>query len=51
MTKVNFSNKPTRADEVYSNFDELYDDISSDWQAKADRLRARRWRKLKHQSI
>jgi hypothetical protein len=31
------------------SFDNRYDDIASDWQAKAERLQARRWRRLKQQ--
>lgn len=32
-------------------FEDLYDDISHDWQEKAMRLRVRRWRKIKHHLI
>lgn len=28
-------------------FDDLYDDISSNWQLKAERLQKRRWQALK----
>lgn len=41
--------KPTRL--PATNWGDLYDDISSDWQAKAERLQVRRWRKLKQQLI
>ena len=30
-------------------FDDLYDEISSDWQHKAETLQVRRWRKLRHE--
>lgn len=30
---------------------DTYADISSDWQAKAERLQARRWRHIKHQLV
>lgn len=33
------------------NFEDLYEDISNDWEIKAARLQARRWRKLKHEEI
>jgi hypothetical protein len=33
------------------SFDELYEDISGNWLEKARRLQARRWRKIKHQTI
>ena len=32
-------------------FDDLYQDISNNWQEKALKLQARRWRKIKHQII
>lgn len=32
-------------------FDELYENIQSHWQSKAQRLQARRWRKIKHQLL
>lgn len=34
-----------------TSFEELYDGISQDWEGKAQRLQARRWRKIKHQLI
>lgn len=30
------------------SFDDLYEEISNNWQGKALRLQARRWRALKH---
>lgn len=30
-------------------FDDLYQDISDNWQDRARRLQVRRWRKIKHQ--
>lgn len=30
-------------------FDELYENISNHWKEKAQRLQARRWRKIKYQ--
>ncbi len=32
-----------------SKFMELYDEISSHWREKAQKLQARRWRRLRHQ--
>ncbi len=29
------------------NFAQMYDEISSDWELKAERLQTRRWRELK----
>lgn len=34
--------------ESEQDFDNLYDEISHDWQGKARKLQARRWRALKH---
>lgn len=33
------------------NFSQLYDEISSDWELKAERLQNRRWRELKRKMI
>jgi hypothetical protein len=41
--------QPTRVSEL--SFDELYDSIAKDWQQKAEKLRIRRWRRLKQQLI
>ena len=38
--------KPAQINDL--TFDELYDEISRDWQLKARRLQARRLRALKH---
>lgn len=40
--------KPTRLNDV--DFDGLFEDVD-DWRLKAERLQARRWRKLKQQLI
>ena len=37
--------RPTRYSDL--SFDDLYEDISDDWEIKAARLQARRWRKLR----
>lgn len=44
MTIDKHDTKPIR--DSRTSFQELYDEISHDWQAKAARLRARRWDKL-----
>jgi len=31
------------------SFDDLYQDISDQWEERSRRLQARRWRKIKHQ--
>jgi hypothetical protein len=49
MKKHHIVNKPIRRSDL--TFDDLYEDISDEWEAKAARLQARRWRKLKHQLI
>lgn len=33
------------------NFAQLYDEISSDWELKAERLQNRRWRELRRKMI
>lgn len=48
MKKPKVLTTPTRVTDM--NFDDYYDD-TDDWRQKADRLQARRWRKLKHQLI
>ncbi|HEX5395259.1 MAG TPA: hypothetical protein VFW52_02850 [Candidatus Saccharimonadales bacterium] len=40
--------RPTTLSSI--SFDELYEDISSQWLEKSRRLQARRWRKIKHQT-
>lgn len=45
MKKWKLLTQPTRLSDL--SFDDLYEDITSDWELKAERLRARRWRKLR----
>ena len=40
--------RPIKVSEL--TFEDLYQEISQDWQEKAKRLQARRWRMLKHDS-
>lgn len=47
MKKFKVLSKPTRISEL--SFDELYDEMSNDWELKAERLQARRWRKLRQE--
>jgi hypothetical protein len=47
MKKFKILTKPTRLTDL--SFDDLYEDDDVDWQIKAERLQARRWRKLKHE--
>ncbi len=46
MKKANVLKNPTRITDL--SFDDLYEEISSDWELKAERLQARRWHELKH---
>lgn len=48
MKKAKVLSKPTRVSDVMS-FDDLYDEMSSDWELKAERLQQRRWRNLRQQ--
>ncbi len=48
MKRFKILTKPTRLSEV--DFDNL-DEDQDDWRLKAERLQARRWRKLKQQLI
>ncbi len=48
MKRHKILNNPTRINEV--DFDGLFEDVD-DWRLKAERLQARRWRKLKQQLI
>lgn len=48
MKRFRYS-KPIRVDDA--SFDELFDDISSNWQIKAERLLKRRERKMRHQML
>ena len=47
MKKFKILTKPTRVKDL--RFEELYTGLSDSWKLKAERLQARRWRKLKHQ--
>ncbi len=47
MNRNKILTKPTRISEI--SFEELYENIASDWQEKAEKLRIRRWRRLKQQ--
>ena len=49
MKKFKLITKPTRLSDI--SFDEMYDEMADDWELKAERLQARRWRKLRQQLI
>lgn len=49
MKKFKILTKPTRVKDL--SFDEMYENFSSEWELKAERLQARRWRKLKQQLV
>lgn len=49
MTRTKILTQPARIEDVA--FEDFYDSISQDWEDKARRLQARRWRKLKHQEL
>lgn len=49
MSRNKIINNPTRVSDL--SYDELYEDISRDWEQRAQRLRARRLRKLKLEQI
>ena len=36
--------KPTRLDDI--NFDDLYEELSRDWQVKSQRMQNRRWNSI-----
>lgn len=42
MKKMNIMHRPTDATDT--TFEDFYAELSSDWQDKATRLQARRWR-------
>lgn len=42
--KHKLSTKPVKSEDL--TFEDLYEEISRDWQAKATALQARRWQKL-----
>ncbi len=48
MKKAKILSTPTRLQDVMS-FDDLYDEMSSNWELKAERLQTRRWKKLREQ--
>lgn len=48
MKKSKILSKPAQVSDIMS-FDDFYDELSSDWELKAERLQARRWRKLRQQ--
>lgn len=47
MKKIKLFNKRI----LNTNYDDPYEDFATDWQEKAERLQARRWRKIKHQLV
>lgn len=49
MKRKQYLNKPVAVSELTE--DDLYEEAGSQWQQKAARLQARRWRKLRHQTV
>lgn len=49
IQKQHIVSQPTRVSDL--TFEDLIDDVSTDWEGKAMRLQARRWRKLKRQMV
>lgn len=49
MKKFKVISKPTRLSDL--RYEDLYDEMSSDWELKAERLQTRRWRKLRQQMV
>jgi len=47
MKKYKILSKPTRVNDL--SFDDLYEELSSDWELKAERMQTRRWRKLRQE--
>jgi len=47
MKRIRVQGVPTK--EASTAFDDLYYEISRDWQHKAEALQTRRWRALKHE--
>lgn len=47
MKKFKILSKPTRVNDL--SFDDLYEELSSDWELKAERMQTRRWRKLRQE--
>lgn len=48
MKRLHIQTKTIHAQDVYDNWDELYDEILTDWKNKSKRLQMRRWHKLRH---
>lgn len=48
MRRQHITIKNIRSQDVYDSWDELYDEISAEWQQKAKRMQMRRWHKLRH---
>lgn len=46
MKKINLHPKPMRVSDL--SFDDLYDEISKDWEDKSKKLQARRWHAINH---
>lgn len=46
MKRLHILARPTRTDDL--SFEDFYDEISRDWEYKARKLQARRWRALSH---
>jgi hypothetical protein len=44
MSKWSILRRPTRVSDL--SFDDLYEEISSNWHLRAEELQDRRWRKL-----
>lgn len=49
MKKANILKNPTRVSDL--KFEDLYEEISSDWELKAERLQARRWQELRRKAM
>jgi hypothetical protein len=49
MKRMKILTNSTRVADM--SFEEFYENVLSDWEQKAQRLQARRWRKLKHQLL
>jgi hypothetical protein len=49
MKKFKILTQPMRVEDLH--IDDLYEDTDDEWELKAEKLQARRWRKLKHQMI
>lgn len=49
MKKFKIITKPTQISDL--RIDDFYDEMSNNWELKAERLQERRWRKLRQQSV